>query len=342
MRGTSPDGITPKFQSEILQVLRDVPFDAVQEADLQGLVEDRVVEDRYIEFKAAIYGPNDEPKRELLADVSAFANAQGGDLLLGVEDEQGRATRLLGLGSIDTDAEILRIESIVRDGLEPRIPGMSLRAVSLSSGEPLIIIRIPASVMAPHRLVSRPGGKFYRRNNAGKYEMDVQEIRDAFVGSELLVGRLVGLHDGAVAAARETNMPFSMGPLPAAVLSLTPLDYFRQSRDLDLDEYNSQQPFLKRPASSSWMTTLEGTLVHGVPAADAGDVVEGYAHTHRTGRVEAVWRIGGPREVSPGTEKRLVFAQYFEQGPLDQAGTAVERGCVPSRGVGGGHRGDPG
>ncbi len=306
-------------------MLRDVLFDNIQEENIRKLVEDSIAEGIYIEFKSETYGKNDEAKRELLSDVSAFANAQGGDLLLGVGAEAGQANTLPGIGMIDADQEILRLESIIKDGLEPRVAGIRSRVLKLSSGEKVIVIRIPASMIAPHRSVISKGGKFYRRNSAGKYEMDIQELREAFIGGDLLVDRFAGLHENAVAAAKGRNMPFSIGNLPAAVLSLTPLDYFRQIRDVELDEFNSQQPYLKRPASTSWMTTLEGTLIHGLPTEGADSIVEGYAHTHRSGLIEAAWRIGGPRQISPKTEARLVFAKHFEDGLCDQVMTAENR-----------------
>ncbi|GAA4481154.1 RNA-binding domain-containing protein [Gluconacetobacter asukensis] len=306
-------------------MLRDVPFENIREENIIFLIENSTTEDLYIEFKSETYGTNDEAKRELLADVSAFANAQGGDLLLGVGAEAGQANALPGIGMIDADKEILRLESIIRDGLEPRVAGIRSRALRLASGEQIIVIRIPASMIAPHRSVASKGGRFYRRNSAGKYEMDIQELRETFTGGEHLADRLTGIHEIAVAAAKGRNMPFSIGTLPAAVLSLTPLDYFRQTRDVELDEFNSQQPYLRRPSPTSWMTTLEGTLIHGLPTENGVSMVEGYAHTHRSGRIEAAWRLGGPSQTSSESEARLVFANYFEGGLCDQAMTAANR-----------------
>lgn len=306
-------------------MLKDVLFEDIKEKHISSLVEDAVAEDLYIEFKSETYGKNDEAKRELLSDISAFSNTQGGDLLLGVADQAGQASALPGINVADVDAEILRLESIIRDGLEPRVAGIRSRALRLTSGKLVIIMRIPASMIAPHRAVISKGGKFYRRNSAGKYEMDIQELRVAFAGEERLVNRLTAIHEEAVVAAKGRNMPFSIGALPAAVLSLTPLDYFRQMREVELDEFNSQQPYLKRPASTSWMTTLEGTLIHGLLNESGDPIVEGYAHTHRSGRVEAAWRLGGPRRISPQTEAQLVFVKQFEDGLCDQAMTAANR-----------------
>lgn len=72
-------------------------FDTITEQDLRELVEAQVSEALRLDFKLAQYGNSDSDKRELLKDVSAFANAQGGHLLIGVEETGGVATVLTGI-----------------------------------------------------------------------------------------------------------------------------------------------------------------------------------------------------------------------------------------------------
>ena len=52
-----------------------------------------MAESRYLDYKERLPGDSDEDKRELLADVTAFANTAGGDLLYGVRErrEENRA-----------------------------------------------------------------------------------------------------------------------------------------------------------------------------------------------------------------------------------------------------------
>ena len=60
--------------------LQDISLD-----DLQRLVTNAVSESRSIEYKQALPGTTNDDKKEFLADVSAFANAVGGDLLYGTD-----------------------------------------------------------------------------------------------------------------------------------------------------------------------------------------------------------------------------------------------------------------
>ena len=128
-------------------------LDSIDESHLNALVTDGVRESRSLEFKAELLLATDSNKKEFLADVSALANGGGGDLVLGIEDDNGAASAVSGLDSFDPDKDTLRIESVVRDGIAPRIIGRRVRRVALTSGRPVVIIRVPNS-LKPARIWS--------------------------------------------------------------------------------------------------------------------------------------------------------------------------------------------
>ena len=57
------------------------PLDKITKADIEELKANEVREGISIEYKSSLPGKGDEAKKEFLADVSAFANASGGDLI---------------------------------------------------------------------------------------------------------------------------------------------------------------------------------------------------------------------------------------------------------------------
>jgi predicted HTH transcriptional regulator len=63
-------------------------FEDIVESHIQQLITDRVSERRSLEYKRELPTRQDESVREFLADVSSFANAAGGDLVYGIEDER--------------------------------------------------------------------------------------------------------------------------------------------------------------------------------------------------------------------------------------------------------------
>lgn len=150
---------------------------------LKKLVADRVFEQQTLEYKRQIHGDEDAETREFLADVSSFANSMGGDIVYGIVEEDGIPSRLCGAGLEDEDVDnaVLRLDSQIRDGIEPRIPDVRIMPVSLRTGAWCVVVHVPPSRRAPHRVIFKGHGHFYARDNNGKYRMNVDQLRDQFL-----------------------------------------------------------------------------------------------------------------------------------------------------------------
>ena len=154
-------------------------FDSIEEKDIEELVDAQVPEGLRLDFKLTNYGKSDSDKRELLKDVSALANSHGGHLVLGIEETEGVATNIVGV-DIDADAEILRMEQILRNAIEPPISGIRMRSISLAKGRKVLLLRIPRSWNPPHRVTAQGTNRFYLRHSAGVHEPSVEELRALF------------------------------------------------------------------------------------------------------------------------------------------------------------------
>ena len=151
----------------------------ITRADIEGLL-GVVAEGTGVDYKLGVVGTNDDAKREFAADISSFANTEGGYILLGVGEQEGVAATIDGVEVADVDAEILRLENLARDTVAPRLPAFEVGPVDLD-GRVVLAIRIGRSWSAPHAVTFRNSSKFYLRNSAGKYQLDVDEIRGAFM-----------------------------------------------------------------------------------------------------------------------------------------------------------------
>ena len=157
-------------------------LESITERDLQALVDDQKAERKILEYKQSLPGGSDDSRKEFLADVSSLANTSGGHLLFGVEEQAGVPQMLVGVQVDDIDAQKLRLENMLRDGLSPRLPRVEIHAIPLSS-QPrhwVVLLRIQKSWLSPHRVIFKEHGHFYARNSAGKYRLDVSELRTEF------------------------------------------------------------------------------------------------------------------------------------------------------------------
>jgi hypothetical protein len=163
---------------------------SITPGDLEALVINQVHEGRMLDYKQTLQITTGEEKRELARDLSSFANAAGGDLIYGVgeaKDSSGKnlgyPSKIVGFPCSNYDDVKLRIESIARDHVAPRIPGIALHKMDGFPDGSVVIIRIPQSWNAPHMAATPGQTHFYSRNSAGKQPLDVHQIRAAFVAS---------------------------------------------------------------------------------------------------------------------------------------------------------------
>jgi hypothetical protein len=166
---------------EVPVSLQHKPIELVEEVDLHGLVDNKVSEGRMLDYKEQLPGKTDSEKREFLADVSSFANASGGHLIYGIRETSGIPTDLCGVQCQNPDLEITRLDNIIRDGIEPRIPGIRIRPLLLRSMHFVFLIWVPRSWALPHRVKFQKDFNFYSRNSSGKYPLDVSELRSLFM-----------------------------------------------------------------------------------------------------------------------------------------------------------------
>lgn len=173
--------------------LKYKPLDVVTEETLQSLIDNEVMEMKTIEYKRELNIGTDSEKKEFLADVSSFANASGGDIIYGIEEDKeikGKPVDLCGLDILNMDGLKLKIDGIIRDGIEPRMRIDEPKILKLTNGNSVLILRIPRSWASLHMIKFKGSSKFNSRTSAGKYPLDVSEIKAAFLASETIVERV--------------------------------------------------------------------------------------------------------------------------------------------------------
>src|SRR6266404_6076792 len=197
------------------------PAHDIRIADLESLV-GRVPEGKTIEYKRQMPAGTREERIKFLATISSLANTAGGDLLIGVEAKDGIPTGIPGVAVASLDDEKLRLENILIDGSEPRIPRVEIAPIACTSGRHALVIRVHRSWLAPHRV--KLNDKFYGRNSAGKYPLDVTELRSAFVLSESTGEKIRNFRNERLLkiAAKETSV--LLHNRPTIVIHVVPFD----------------------------------------------------------------------------------------------------------------------
>lgn len=259
-------------------------FDALSLADLQELVTAQVPEGLRLEYKRELYRSSDNDKRELLKDVSSLANSHGGHLLLGIEEVGGVATQISGVDCLDLDAEILRMEQIIRSGVEPVISGIRIKTISVDQNHSVFVLRIPKSWHPPHRVVARGVNRFYIRHSAGVHEPSIEELRALFTQSFSALEQAHRFRDERIArvCAGEDDRPLLSGG--RLFLHIVPTAAFSGIVNLDIETVHSQHTSF-HPFGSTGMSPRFN--YYGFINERGGDDNHGYTQIFRNGCLEA-------------------------------------------------------
>lgn len=288
----------------------DKPLNQITYADIDQFVREQWPEGKTVEYKRDPYGSRDEDKKELLKDVSSFANTQGGDILIGVDEDKGVPTGIPGVAVPDIDKEKLRLEEVIRRGLDPRID-FAIHHVPTPASTAVLIIRVQESLLFPHRVVYQGRfGEFWARSSAGKYSMDTDELRRAFTLSATIHEQIRAFRRERVAQVTKGETPIPLLPGGTLILHLVPVASFRSRQLFDVATMPDLPTRFPPIGASGWdhRLNLDGHVSYSGGRQDRTS--RSYTQFFRNGIVEAVLSDVVRERKEEG---KLLLAGYYER-----------------------------
>jgi len=262
----------------------------ISEADLQSLIDEERIEKKVLEYKSDIPGNSDSDKKDFLANISSFANAVGGDLIFGVIENRktGKPEKLEGIEIINVDQEILRLDQIIRNGIEPNIPSSSIniREIQLKNSKYVFIIRINKSWISPHRISFKSWDRFYSRSTNGNYPLDVQELRSAFILSESIGDEIKQFREKRISDIYSNNLPIPFYSSSKIALHLIPFSAFNPRHSYDFKELSLYDIQPMRSTTFNKRYNIDGLLTFS--SFRGRERSHSYVQLYRNGIIEAV------------------------------------------------------
>ena len=257
--------------------------------DFQSLIDNGISERKTIEYKSILIVDKISDKKEFLFDVSSFANANGGDLIFGIAaNDAGQAEKMDGIEIDNSDKCILQIESLIRDGIKPRILGIHTEIFKLPTSKSILLIRIPKSWNTPHQTIYQDANKFYSRGTTGKYQMDYLELKNAFLQSETIIDRVRQFRNDRILSIWKNQAPMLLGEGAKIALHLIPMNSFYTTQKYDLNYIKNDQRRLPLilEGGRELRYNLDGILRYSKYDSDSHSVA--YTQFSRNGIIEAV------------------------------------------------------
>lgn len=284
-------------------------IDELDEVRLRNFLQKKYRENRFLDYKLKYEKRTDEEtKEEFLADVTAFANYYGGNIIIGVSEleEEGASSQpgeLEGINDGIIWAE--RFRNLCETSIDPLISGLIIKEIPLKDGKWAIVVYIPPSLRKPHMVNFNRKREFYIKRDDRKGKMTSDEVKRTVLEvinlqndmnsyikmveteiTEDLIGDDFGLILHAVPFLLEEDQIDTSSENVKSIL---------QSSDLKLKEFDIS--LIGAP-----MPTL-----HGIMGSDRRDKKYFYTYIHRTGYVGMTYNLQIGRDI-----KAKIFYSYFK------------------------------
>lgn len=260
-------------------------------ADLKSLVEDHVEEGKEIDYKRELPGRSDKDKVNFLKDVASFANAAGGWLIYGIEqNDQGLPANICGLENIVFDDESRRLTDIILNNIKPKLNGFQFQKVENDQGKIVIVLRIPKSWSSPHVISFDKFWRFYTRVGSQNHPLEVDELRRAFALSETTGEKISNFRLDRLAKIMGGETPVPLPPGPKIVLHLIPLISFEPGVSFDVISLRTE--------------------IHNLPTVDSSNF-------------NSLINFDGlcTYEFNRADQEYLSYLQFFRRGVMESVGT---------------------
>jgi hypothetical protein len=268
----------------------------LDKAGLVSFLSRRIPEGHHIDYKAALSGDTKVRQiREFLKDTAAFANANGGDILIGVRepDESSKIEDLL-IGIVDGQELAHDLERIASSGaIDPRISGLVIQPVPIDNNRFVIVVHIPPSSVKPHMVVYDKHTFFHQRHSESVQPMTAYDIREAVLTSASSEDRARRYAETQRSRLLES---FNHGS-PCFVLQATPLVQPEAPLDVFSAEVLEAVRSSKRNSQHGGHTLGLGSMpypkptVEGIRGTENREEPQWITEVHRNGYIGVIFRL---------------------------------------------------
>jgi hypothetical protein len=169
---------------------------------------------------------------------------------------------------------------------------VDIHPVACGNGRHVLVIRAHRSWIAPHRVLLND--KFYGRNSAGKYPLDVSELRTAFTLSETTAERIRNFRKERLMKIAGGETPLLLHPGAAMIIHVVPLSTFASGRTIDIVQAVATGHVMALPPgrmglSNNYAANLDGFVTF---TNQPNEPANAYAQLFRSGAVEGVDLLG--------------------------------------------------
>jgi len=268
-------------------------IDELDEVKLISFLQKKYRENRFLDYKLKYEKRTDEEtKEEFLADVTAFANYYGGNIIIGVSEleEEGASSQPGELGGINDGiiwAESFR--NLCETSIDPLISGLIIKEIPLKNGKWAIVIYIPPSLRKPHMVKFNRKREFYIKRDDRKGKMTSDEVKRTVL-------EVINLHDDMNSYIKMVETEITediIGDDFGLILHAVPFLLEEDQIDTSSDNIKTilQSSSLEINGLDISLIGVPMPTLHGIMGSDRRDKKCFYTYIHRTGYVGMTYNL---------------------------------------------------
>lgn len=270
---------------------------------MQALIDNQVFENRELEYKDYSFVGGklpDKQKDKFMKEIAAFANTNGGTIILGMQEDENRLPTKLsgaGMGLGDFDGWLSSFKQMVLSRIRPHLHGIECVPVELEDNNIAIVISIPKSYARPHSYWDGNKDEFFMRHVNGIMYMDIDDLRKEFLYTNGLQDKIREFRRERISLILTNECVGDLGNLAKLVIHIIPEWSFELGNIVDLKQlYMNSSVHPLSGSSWNYRYNADGYCIFG--ASRLLHYIPTYTQFFHNGIIEAteVRSISGYRE----------------------------------------------
>lgn len=275
--------------------LRGKRVDQLSNGDILSLIEDQIPESLTLDYKRDFKLKDDSDRSELLADITAFHNTEGGIIIFGLEDEKDENNQNTGIPKLPSENKVLidnydneknKIEETIKNNTDPQLNNLRFSTLLDINGCKVFAISVPKNQSLPTRVSFKNSSKFFRRRNTGKYLLDTHELCNLFIKNMEMRDRAKQFIQKRIELIKINPVWDTISEMPSILLHIIPLSNMdNTSLEFLPGSFHNNMISKLPPIMSSgyrYNHTFDGFVIHTNPYPD----VYSYNSIFRDGCIE--------------------------------------------------------
>lgn len=274
---------------------------------IRGIIDNELDENQYLEFKEYTFENGKIKKKvmnSLLQEIVAFANANGGQIVIGISEDVKRHPDLIpGVEMAEDcfDNWVSSIRQAILACIRPHLHGVTFHPVKMDDDKMVIVITIPRSYSRPHSYWDGNQDIFYIRHSNGKTRMDIEDLRRQFLYTNVLQDKIVQFKKNRISKILNNEVFGNLTLEACLVIHIIPRWSFELGNIIDIKDLRYNTKF--QPLSGN--SYERGFNIDGYYVIDKqwqNKKAKSYAQIFHNGIIEA-----NEIRLISGYEEKVVF-----------------------------------